>query len=151
MYKNTAHTTMPTSRILRRDDLTLQTLYEHNYCQFRLILPDPPPDDGWYALLAPGRPAAYLRRLDQSRYTGDWQLGHYYPHKTRRRFAPDYRIRIYHDARLAEARLELDLPLRELRAAKFAHNRALAEWLDYCRRHQYRLHGTALTAPFNIA
>lgn len=39
---------MHTSRILRRDDLTLQTLYEHNYCLFRLILPEPPPDDDWY-------------------------------------------------------------------------------------------------------
>ena len=25
--------------------------------------------------------------------------------------------------------------------------RALAEWLDYCRRHQYRLDGAAQTAP----
>ena len=96
---------MHTSRILRRDDLTLQTLYEHNYC----------------------------------------------PNKARRRFAPDYCIRVYHGARLAEARLDLNLPLRELRAAKLAHNRALAEWLDYCRRHRYRLHNTALTAPLNIA
>ena len=103
------------------------------------------------ALHAADRPAAYLRCLSQSPYTSDWQLGHYYPHKTRRRFAPDYCIRVYHDARLAEARLELNLPLRELRAAKLTHNRALAEWLDYCRRHRYRLHNTALTAPLNIA
>ena len=142
---------MHTSRILRRDDLTLQTLYEHNYCLFRLILPEPPPDDDWYALHASGRPAAYLRCLSQSPYTSDWQLGHYYPHKTQRRFAPDYCIRVYHDARLAEARFELNLPLRELRAAKLAHNRTLAEWLDYCRRHRYRLHNTALTTPLDIA
>ena len=70
---------------------------------------------------------------------------------TRIKHAPDYCIRVYHDARLAEARLELNLPLRELRAAKLAHNRALAEWLDYCRRHRYRLHNTALTAPLDIA
>ena len=102
-------------------------------------------------LRAPQRAAIYLRCIGRHAYTSEWLLGHFYPQRQQRRFAPDYCIRVYHDARLAEARLDLNLPLRELRAAKLAHNRALAEWLDYCRRHRYRLHNTALTAPLDIA
>ena len=43
--------------------------------------------------------------------------------------------------------LDADLPVRQLRQAKRAQNRALAEWLDYCRRYQYRLDGAAQTTP----
>ena len=89
----------------------------------------------------------YLRCTGRHAYTSEWLLGHFYPTRQQRRFAPDYRIRVYHDARLAEAMLDADLPVRALRAAKRAQNRALAEWLDYCRRHQYRLDGATQTAP----
>ena len=142
---------MQTPRFMQHDEVSLQSLYEHNYWLFRLVLPQPPADDDWYLLRAPQRAAVYLRCIGRHAYTSEWLLGHFYPARQQRRIAPDYRIRVYHDARLAEARFEPNLPLRELRTAKFAHNRALAEWLDYCRRHQYRLHGTALTCLPDIA
>ena len=138
---------MQTPRFMQHDEVSLQSLYEHNYWLFRLVLPQPPEDDGWYILRAPQRAALYLRCTGRHAYTSEWLLGHFYPTRQQRRFAPDYRIRVYHDARLAEAMLDADLPVRALRAAKRAQNRALAEWLDYCRRHQYRLDGAAQTAP----
>ena len=142
---------MQTPRFMQRDALSLQALYEHNYWLFRLVLPQPPDDDEWYLLQAPARAAVYLRAIGRHAYTSEWLLGHFYPERQARRFAPDYRIRVYHDARLAEAMLEENLPLRRLRQAKLAQNRALAEWLDYCRRYQYRLAGVAQTAPLDVA
>ena len=138
---------MQTPRFMQRDEVPLQSLYEHNYWLFRLLLPQPPADDAWYILRAPQRAAIYLRCIGRHAYTSEWLLGHFYPQRQQRRFAPDYRIRVYHDARLAEAMLDAGLPIRQQRAAKRSQNRALAEWMDYCRRYQYRLAGVAQTAP----
>ena len=140
---------MQTPRFMQRDAVPLQSLYEHNYWLFRLVLPQPPADDDWYLLRADGRAPLYLRCIGRHAYTSEWLLGHFYPARQQRRFAPDYRIRVYHDARLAEAMIvdAHNLPVRELRAAKRAQNRALGEWLDYCRRHQYRLAEAATSAP----
>ena len=138
---------MQNPRFMQRTETPLQSLYEHNYWLFRLVLPQPPAGDDWYLLRAPARAAVYLRCTGRHAYTSEWLLGHFYPARQQRRFAPDYRIRVYHDARLAEAMLDADLPVRQLRQAKRAQNRALAEWLDYCRRYQYRLDGVAQTAP----
>lgn len=122
------------------DKLALLALYEHNYIGFRLVVPTPPEDDAWYILKANARADIYLRRLSDHPYTSEWQLGHIYPGR-RRSFAPDYTIRIYHDMRLAEAMIDPATPIRAQRARKLAQNRALRDWLDYCRRHRYRLHG----------
>lgn len=127
-----------------RDRLALLALYEHNYMGFRLVVPVPPEDGGWHVLTAPGRADIYLRRLSSHPYTSEWRLGHAYPGR-RRAFAPDYTIRIYHDMRLAEAMIEPNIPIREQRARKAAQNRALREWLDYCRRHRYRMAGALQT------
>ncbi|MDO4643208.1 MAG: DUF1249 domain-containing protein [Cardiobacteriaceae bacterium] len=138
-------------RFMQREELSLQSLYEHNYWLFRLLLPDLPVDDDWYALYAPMRAMIYIRCLGRHAYTSEWQLGHFYPQKRLRRLAPDFPIRVYHDARLVEAMVDSHLPIRQLRQAKLAQNRALAEWLDYCRRYQYRLEQQALDVPLDLS
>lgn len=125
-----------------RERPPLLTIYEHNYMAFRLVLPVMPEDEAWYALKADGRPDVFLRRLSAHPYTSEWLLAHRFPGRIRP-FAPDYTIRIYHDARLAEAMIDPAIPIRAQRERKYALNRALCEWLDYCRRYGYRLAGVA--------
>lgn len=125
-----------------RDKPPLLTIYEHNYMAFRLIVPVAPRDDAWYALSVSGRPDVFLRRLTAHPYTSEWMLAHRYPGR-KRVFAPDFTIRIYHDARLAEAMIDAGTPIREQRERKYALNRALGEWLDYCRRYGYRMAAAA--------
>ena len=38
---------MQNPRFMQRTETPLQSLYEHNYWLFRLVLPQPPEDDGW--------------------------------------------------------------------------------------------------------
>lgn len=123
-----------------RDKPPLLTFYEQNYMLFRLVVPKAPADDGWHVLRAAGRVDVFLRRLSAHPYTSEWLLAHCYPGR-QRLFAPDYTIRVYHDARLAEAMTDPSIPVRKQREHKYAVNRALGEWLDYCRRYGYRMAG----------
>ena len=129
---------------MAEDRFALLALYEHNYMGFRLLLPVPPVDDGWYALKADGRADVCVRRVNEHPYTSEWLLGHRFPGR-RREFSPDYTIRLYHDMRLAEAMIDPLTPIRDQRARKFAQNRALREWLDYCRRYGYRMTAEVLS------
>ncbi|MDO5091078.1 MAG: DUF1249 domain-containing protein [Cardiobacteriaceae bacterium] len=125
---------------LREERPPLMMLYEHNYMAFRLIVPEPPVDDGWHMLQAEGRKPLFLRRISDHPYTSEWQLGHFFPER-QQALAPDHLIRLYHDARLAEAIIDPATPARAQREKKYQKNRALGEWLDYCRRHRYRMAG----------
>ena len=95
---------MQNPRFMQRTETPLQSLYEHNYWLFRLVLPQPPEDDGWYLLRAPQRAALYLRCTGRHAYTSEWLLGHFYPTRQQRRFAPDYRIRVYRPTGAGAAR-----------------------------------------------
>ena len=39
---------MQNPRFMQRTETPLQSLYEHNYRLFRLVLPQTPEYDGWY-------------------------------------------------------------------------------------------------------
>ncbi len=129
---------MQQAHFLQREP-SLLTLYEQNYMLFRLVLPELPGKDGWFALESAERPVVYVHRLAIHPYTSEWLLGHFHPHKRERRFTPDHVIRVYHDARLVEAMVREAVPVNQMRKHKLARNRALYEWLDYCRRYRYRL------------
>lgn len=120
----------------------LLPLYEQNYMLFRLVLPELPPLHQWFVLEAQERSPLYGYRLSTSPYTSEWLLGHFFPQR-KRQFAPDFRIRVYHDARLVEAMPPEQKPVGEVRMYKLALNRALGEWLDYCHRYRYRLNQAA--------
>ena len=128
---------MPPSPFIRQAQ-SLLSLYEQNYILFRLVLPDPPREDGWFVLESTNRPAVYGHRLSRHPYTSEWLLGHFYPPRERP-FRPDDIIRVYHDVRLAEALVQKQVSVKQARQHKLARNRALAEWLEYCHRHRYRL------------
>lgn len=136
---------MQRPKFLQRN-ASLLSLYEHNYQLFRLVLPVPPEAEGWFVLEAQGMPSVYVHRMSIHPYTSEWVIGHYYPHKKQRVFSPDYTIRVYHDARLCEAMLTEDLPIRQVRPRKILLNRALGEWLDYCHRRHFRLNAQVDTS-----
>ncbi|UJF24356.1 DUF1249 domain-containing protein [Suttonella sp. R2A3] len=121
------------------DNASLQALYEQNYTLFRLLLPRTPKTECWHVLEAPERREVYVRCTAQHAYTSEWLLAHHFPERGEHSLAPDHCIRVYHDARLVEARIETLLAVNACKAVKLRHNRALAEWLDYCRRHGYKL------------
>lgn len=127
-------------RRFMRDNQSLLALYENNYMLFRLLLPCLPQEDGWCVLEAKGLRPAYLHRVSIHRYTSEWILAHHFPEHSERPLAPDHQIRVYHDARLVEARIDgSEVPVSKQREVKMMRNRALGEWLDYCYRHGYRL------------
>lgn len=130
-------------QFLQRNQISLLSVYEHNYQLFRLVLPNPPQRDGWFVLEAGGMPPVYVHRVGIHPYTSEWLIGHYFPLKAQRSFSPDYTIRVYHDARLCEAMFAEPVPVREIRARKLRLNRALGEWLDYCRRRRFVLNPQA--------
>lgn len=128
-----------------KNSTRLLEIYEQNYVLFRLVLPQLPKESAWYALEAEGRSPVFVHRLSTHPYTSEWLLGHFFPHRERC-FAPDFTIRVYHDARLVEAMPIEQKPVGEVREYKLALNRALGEWLDYCHRYRYRLNPEALVA-----
>lgn len=132
---------MQRSRFIRHTQ-SLLSLYEQNYMLFRLVLPELPQSSAWFVLESADRPDVYVRRVESHPYTSEWLLGHVYANK-RRMLAPDYAIRVYHDARLVEASLPKKCPVNEVHQHKLALNRALFEWLEYCHRYGYHLNQQA--------
>lgn len=137
---------MQQSHLTRRQS-SLLPLYERNYMLFRLVLPILPKEDGWFVLEAKEQPSVYVYRLSIHPYTSEWLVGHYFPQKQQYQFSPDFTIRIYHDARLAEALLTENLPIKQVYNRKLGLNRALGEWLDYCHRKRFVLN-TESTVTF---
>ncbi|HTE40958.1 MAG TPA: DUF1249 domain-containing protein [Steroidobacteraceae bacterium] len=134
----------------------LMTVYESNYVRLRQLmgdvrdLPDEavstPPDDC----------ALYLRVEERSRYTVTFTLTYRFLSADQEIAEPDLQIRVYHDARLAEAlhcsrwRRHPTLCLtqaRELRVMRthgdqrWQRNMMLNKWLDYCSERGHRFTG----------
>jgi uncharacterized protein YqiB (DUF1249 family) len=140
----------------------LMTLYESNYIRLGWLVND---------LVAPA-PAAvsdvkgdlplYLTLLERTRYTTSVHLTYFFDEGEARVADPDLRIRIYHDARLAEAmacthrhrhaalrRLDPG-PGQEL-SRRWARNVMLNKWLEYCTDlgHRFRVLRPTLSAVAN--
>ncbi len=118
----------------------LMTLYESNYIRLKRLLGDPRtlPDTAVSNLAH--EPTLYLQVLEQTRYTTVLLLTYRFE---RGGSEPDLRVRIYHDARMAEA---VDCGTHEQHAVlrgyettapgvlqrRWARNMLLSKWLDYC-------------------
>ena len=71
--------------------------------------------------------------------------------KVKRLAAPDVSIRMYHDARLAEARsLRQSVPVVPP-YKKWTHNRFLQKWLSYCLDQGYRFADAHTLTPFEVS
>ncbi len=122
-----------------RSFVSLMTLYESNFIRLGWLVPDLQRLRGSLTSRIAGEPALELSVIEQCRYTTT--LGMSYLFVDAR--VPELQIRVYHDARLAEAcgtaaapaqprlqRLAADVAREHGR--RWSCNMLLNKWLEYC-------------------
>lgn len=139
--------------------VSLMSLYESNYIRLGWLIPDLDRMPLQSLSQVQGDLPLHLRIEERSRYTTTITLTYLFESVDGKSLAdPDLQIRIYHDARLAEAqacarwhRHELLASIRsELAVAlgdRWLRNVMLNKWLDYCveRGHRFSAVPTAIS------
>jgi uncharacterized protein YqiB (DUF1249 family) len=135
-----------------RSFVALMSLYESNYIRLHSLCGDLAQLQGSYRSIVSGDCDLILEVTERAPYTTTLSLTYLLPRDdasgTLERF-PDVRIRIYADARLAEAQQWASHPghpaLRALRRdaereldQRWALNMMLNKWLDYCMERGHR-------------
>jgi uncharacterized protein YqiB (DUF1249 family) len=129
--------------------VSLMTLYESNYIRLGWLLPDVRAIEGRHVSLAAGDLALYLEVTERCRYTTTLNLSYVLASDAGPVVIPDLQVRVYHDARLAEACDGAPVPrheeLRRLHASlrqelneRWARNVLLNKWLEYCAERGHR-------------
>ena len=119
----------------------LMTLYESNYLRLLALLPDVDAFDGQRTSVVANDSDLHLELIKRERYTSTLRLTYWFPEDSGCVADPNLVVRVYHDAKLAEAmegcsehRHRL---LREIARAsveldrRWARNMMLNKWLDY--------------------
>lgn len=132
----------------------LMDLYERNYIGIRRLIPTVPPTRTRLVSAAPDSLSLHLEIIERFRYTTELSLTYYFPRNTGLIAEPDLRIRIYHDARLAEVtaahlrrwpefQIGEEAASRTHLRARWHVNRFLYKWLNYClhQGHRFTLPG----------
>jgi uncharacterized protein len=127
-------------------------LYESNYLRLHWLFEDASVlyDTQWSRVVA-DLPLC-LEVIERSRYTTTLRLTYYFEDDRGLVADPDLTIRIYRDAKLAEAmacrRQHLHRALRYFDTApgdelnrRWARNNMLNKWLEYCHDHGHRFNG----------
>lgn len=138
----------------------LMTLYESNYIRLGWLVGDLRALDGEHRSSVDGDVELKLDVLERGPYTTTLALTYVFSDDEQSVEVPDLEIRVYHDARLAEARTDAARPahpgLRRLRESaaraaeasalgrRWARNMMLNKWLEYCtdRGHRFGSAGT---------
>lgn len=126
-----------------RSFASLMTLYESNFIRLGWLAPDVRRLEGAVTSTVPGEPALELSVLERCRYTTTLGMTYLFADGTGPARDPELEIRVYHDARLAEARGAATGPshpqLRRIAAAvpadpshRWSCNMLLNKWLEYC-------------------
>ena len=130
----------------------LMDLYERNYIGIRRLIPLMPPAQTRQVSPILVGLDLHLEVLERFRYTTELSLTYHFPRETGVVAEPDLRIRVYHDARLAEvtsAQLrhrpefrigEGDGQITRL-SDRWQVNRFLYKWLNYCLQQGHRFGG----------
>jgi len=125
-----------------RGFVSLMDLYESNFIKLRKLLPEPDKIDVSAISKAAGHLDLYINVVERSKFTTTFYMSYCFPTEHGLQMEPNLKIRIYHDAQLAEVmaghlhhgRLILDnLPANALRE-KWQLNRFFNKWLRYCIR-----------------
>ena len=117
----------------------LMEVYENNYIYLRRLMPRRP---GRATVVSrpDGRPALYLRLMEQCRYTTGLLLTHRFAGAEGVEILPNLHVRVYHDARVAEVLPGSSISGTGVRceaapgtlAWRWAMNRFLNRWLRHC-------------------
>lgn len=130
--------------------VSLMTLYESNYIRLGWLVPDPARLPERAVSTVPGDCPLELVVVDRARFTTTATLSYLFEEQGRTSRDPGLQIRIYHDARLAEAtgiappgpaaleKMRARLPCSADR--RWSGNMLLNKWLEYCadRGHGFR-------------
>jgi uncharacterized protein len=126
-----------------RSFVSLMTLYESNFIRFGWLVPDVRCITGSLRSVVAGEPPLEMSVVEKCRYTTTLGMSYLFEDDTGSVRDPGLEIRIYHDARLAEARAMCGEPadprLRRLSAGiprgsdrRWSCNMLLNKWLEYC-------------------
>jgi uncharacterized protein len=127
------------------DFVSLMDMYEDNYIKLRKLIPNLQTMQTSAISTSPEHLDLHLQITERSKFTTTIKLSYCFTEYTTSRLEPNLKIRIYHDARLAEVmsgnlhhgRLVLDhLPADALKE-KWQLNRFLSKWLKYCLRQNH--------------
>lgn len=121
----------------------LMSLYESNYHRLRWLIQEPEKFVGEQQSAVQGDCTLYLRLIERSRYTSTLHLSYFFQEDDLWIADPDLTIRIYHDAKMAEAlacsRVHRHEILRQFRTGegneierRWARNMLLSKMLEYC-------------------
>jgi uncharacterized protein len=125
-----------------RGFVSLMDLYESNFIKLRKLLPEPENIEDSTISKAAGHLDLYINVVERSKFTTTFYMSYCFPTGHGLQMEPNLKVRIYHDAKLAEVmaghlhhgRLILDnLPADALRE-KWMLNRFFNKWLGYCIR-----------------
>jgi len=128
-----------------KDFVSLMDMYEENYIKLRKLIPNLQHIEDSAVSKSTGHLDLHLKIKERSKFTTTLLLSYYFDEDSELRMEPNLKIRIYHDAGLAEVmsgklhhgRLLLDnLPSDALKQ-KWILNRFLAKWLKYCLRQKH--------------
>ena len=126
-----------------RSFVSLMTLYESNFIRLGWLVPDLRCLRGSLTSEVAGSPALELSVREQCRYTTTFCMTYLFGDGAERVREPGLEVRVYHDARLAEACGTEARPrhpeLRRLAAGvprdhgqRWSCNMLLNKWLEYC-------------------
>ena len=126
-----------------RSFVGLMTLYESNFIRLGWLVPDLRRMRGSLTSEVAGEPALELSVVEQCRYTTAFQLSYLFAGSGAVTREPGLEVRVYHDARLAEAcgagatsahpRLRsLAATVPASRGQRWSCNMLLNKWLEYC-------------------
>ena len=134
--------------------VSLMTLYESNYIRLRALVGDVRGLAGRAVSSVPGDLDLHLEALEHSPYTSILRLTYFFADAAGTLAEPDLEVRVYHDARLAEAsrcsrqvrhpglaRLQDGLP--PALGERWRRNMLLNKWLDYCAERGHHIQSTA--------
>lgn len=123
--------------------VSLMTLYESNYIRLRALVRDVRSCAGGQVSRVAGDCDLHLEVLEQNPYTSILRLTYLFDEPAGPAADPDLEVRVYHDARLAEAshcgRWQRHPGLAAIRSSvsaglgeRWLRNVLLNKWLDYC-------------------
>lgn len=133
-----------------RSFVALMSLYESNYIRFGWLVGELPTLGGSYRSAVVGDCDLILSVVERSPYTTTLNLTYVLPQGPVSRAYPDLCVRLYHDARLAEAQGWTEgagtAPARAARGRemerelhqRWARNVMLNKWLEYCVERGHR-------------
>ncbi|HUO82225.1 MAG TPA: DUF1249 domain-containing protein [Gammaproteobacteria bacterium] len=140
----------PQSFVRPRSFAALMTLYESNFIRFHHLVANLDALEGESISRVPGDCDLHLEVEERTRYTTTLNLTYYFETSGGQQADPDLRIRIYGDARLAEAMActrrhhhaalaRFDAQQGRELSRRWRRNMLLNKWLEYCldRNHRF--------------